>query len=89
MLFQILLQIGSARGPKTQDLVSTIVILAITLFVVLVIYITKPKLRPWMKPILFTTIMAVLIFVGTYMIVKKKENIELQEKVIEYDLRKN
>lgn len=70
---QILLQFGSARGPGTKDIYSTLFILALALALELALYIFKPKLRSWMKPILFTTIMAVLIFAFTYMVVKNKE----------------
>ncbi|HTF81730.1 MAG TPA: hypothetical protein VL947_08390 [Cytophagales bacterium] len=69
----ILLQFGSPRGPSTSDIYSTLIILAVALAVELALYILKPKLRSWMKPILFTTIMAVLIFVFTFVVVRNKE----------------
>lgn len=72
-LDQVLLQFGSARGPSTKDIYSTLVILALALALELALYVLKPKLRSWMKPILFTTIMAVFIFAFTYMVVKGKE----------------
>lgn len=84
-MFQ-LLQIGSARGPKTADLVSTIYILGIALFIALLVYILKPKFRPIVKVILFTTIMAVLIFLFTYMVVRNKEQQLIEEKNNEYTL---
>lgn len=69
----ILLQFGSPRGPGAKDIYATLFILALALALELALYVLKPKLRSWMKPILFTTIMAVFIFAFTYMVVKSKE----------------
>lgn len=84
----ILLQYNSPRGPSTQNIFSTMVILSITLLITLTIYIFKPKLRSWMKPILFTTTTGVLLFLYIYLVVKNKEE-EMKEKAVEeYELNK-
>jgi hypothetical protein len=73
LLDQVLLQFGSPRGPSTKDIYSTLFMLGAALAIELVLYIFKPKLRSWIKPILFTTIMGVLIFLYTFLVVRNKE----------------
>lgn len=73
LLNQVLLQFGSPRGPSTKDIYSTLYMLVAALAIELILYIFKPKLRSWVKPILFTTIMGVLIFLYTFLVVRNKE----------------
>jgi hypothetical protein len=82
----VLLQYGSPRGPSTQNIFSSLVILGITLTVILGIYIFKPKLRPWVKPLLFTTITGILIFLYIFLVVRNKEQQILKKELNEQQM---